>query len=222
MANGWKVDTAMMKISVRLTSTTVSARSLGVMRRSAPSTRAIIGSRKVCPGSAVIWTTIWSDSTLVLPVTAERSPPDSRITGADSPVIADSSTNAMPSMTSPSPGISCPAVTTQRSPTLSLTEGTSRVEAVGLQHVRDRFLPRSAQRVGLRLAAPLGHRVGERTEEDGEPEEKDHRTSNTLSAVLELGRQGPVGDSLTGAVRLYERVGFTVDNAWTSYRKQLC
>ena len=32
------------------------------------------------------------------PVTAERSPPDSRMTGADSPVIADSSTEAMPSI----------------------------------------------------------------------------------------------------------------------------
>ena len=38
-------------------------------------------------------TTIRSDSTRVPPVTAERSPPDSRITGADSPVIADSSTD---------------------------------------------------------------------------------------------------------------------------------
>ena len=37
-------------------------------------------------------------------MTALRSPPDSRITGALSPVITDSSTVAMPSMTSPSPG----------------------------------------------------------------------------------------------------------------------
>jgi len=34
----------------------------------------------------------------------ERSPPASRMTGADSPVIADSSTEAMPSMISPSLG----------------------------------------------------------------------------------------------------------------------
>ena len=39
-----------------------------------------------------------------------RSPPDSRITGADSPVIADSSTLAMPSMTSPSPGMISPGL----------------------------------------------------------------------------------------------------------------
>jgi hypothetical protein len=47
-------------------------------------------------------TTIQSDSTRVPPVTAEKSPPDSRITGADSPVMALSSTEATPSMTSPS------------------------------------------------------------------------------------------------------------------------
>ena len=46
------------------------------------------------------------------PVTAERSPPASRITGADSPVIADSSTEPTPSMISPSAGITSPATTT--------------------------------------------------------------------------------------------------------------
>ncbi len=56
-------------------------------------------------GLVVIFTTIRSESTLVPPVTAERSPPDSRMTGADSPVIADSSTEATPSTTSPSPGM---------------------------------------------------------------------------------------------------------------------
>ena len=60
-----------------------------------------------------------SESTVVPPVTAERSPPDSRITGADSPVIADSSTDAMPSRTSPSPGMTCPASTTTMSPCAS-------------------------------------------------------------------------------------------------------
>ena len=37
-----------------------------------------------------------SDSTRVPPVTPERSPPASRMTGADSPVMADSSTDATP------------------------------------------------------------------------------------------------------------------------------
>ncbi len=48
-------------------------------------------SRKLSPGLAVTRTTMRSESTRVPPVTALRSPPDSRITGADSPVIADSS-----------------------------------------------------------------------------------------------------------------------------------
>ena len=55
-------------------------------------------SRNDSPGLAVMRTTMRSESTLVPPVTAERSPPLSRITGADSPVIADSSTEAMPSI----------------------------------------------------------------------------------------------------------------------------
>jgi len=33
---------------------------------------------------------------------------------------------------------------------------------------------------------------------------------------------GVDADSLTGAVRLYERVGFTVDNTRTAYQKELC
>ena len=97
----------------------LSAISFGVLRRAAPSTSAIMRSRNECPGSCVISTTIRSESTRVPPVTALRSPPDSRITGADSPVIADSSTEAMPSITVPSPGISSPATTTTRSPRCS-------------------------------------------------------------------------------------------------------
>ena len=59
------------------------------------------------------------------PVTAERSPPASRITGADSPVIADSSTEPTPSITSPSAGITSPASTTTTSPRWSSGAGTS-------------------------------------------------------------------------------------------------
>ena len=75
----------------------------------------------------MIRTTISSLSTRVPPVTAERSPPDSRMTGADSPVIADSSTVAMPSTMSPSPGITSPAVTTHRSPSCSSDDGFSTI-----------------------------------------------------------------------------------------------
>ena len=73
-------------------------------------------SKKDSPGLAVMRTTMRSDNTFVPPVTAERSPPLSRMTGADSPVMADSSTEAMPSMTSPSPGMISPASTTTTSP----------------------------------------------------------------------------------------------------------
>ena len=77
---------------VRPTSRIVSAISLGVFWRSAPSTSAIIRSRKPCPGLTVTRTRISSEMTRVPAVTAERSPPASRITGALSPVIAASLT----------------------------------------------------------------------------------------------------------------------------------
>ena len=81
---------------------------------------------KVEPCAAVMRTRIQSDKTCVPPVTAERSPPDSRITGADSPVIAASFTDATPSITSPSDGMLSPASTSTTSPTLRLVPGTSR------------------------------------------------------------------------------------------------
>jgi hypothetical protein len=115
-ANGRSETTITKNTAVIAASRMFSAISLGVLRRSAPSTSAIMRSRKLLPGSAVIWTTIRSDSTWVPPVTALRSPPLSRITGADSPVMADSSTEATPSMTVPSPGITSPALTTTTSP----------------------------------------------------------------------------------------------------------
>jgi hypothetical protein len=86
------------------------------LRRFAPSTIAIMRSRKVSPGLTVQRTTIQSDNTRVPPVTDEKSPPASRITGADSPVIALSSTEATPSMTSPSQGIMSPASTSSTAP----------------------------------------------------------------------------------------------------------
>ena len=109
----------------------VSAISLGVFCREAPSTRAIIRSRKLSPAPAVTSTTIRSESTRVPPVTPERSPPASRITGALSPVIADSSTEATPSTISPSAGMIWPASTTTRSPVLSSVEETSIVSPDG-------------------------------------------------------------------------------------------
>ena len=103
----------------------LSAISLGVFWRSAPSTSLIMRSRKVDPGAAVMRTFIQSDRTSVPPVTAERSPPDSLITGADSPVMAASFTEAMPSMTSPSEGMVSFASTSTRSPILRLVPATT-------------------------------------------------------------------------------------------------
>ena len=108
-----------------------SAISFGVFCRLAPSTSAIIRSRKLSPGCEVTRTTIRSESTRVPPVTAERSPPDSRITGADSPVMADSSTLAMPSITSPSAGMTSPAATTTSSPARSAELATSSIAPPG-------------------------------------------------------------------------------------------
>ncbi len=122
----------------------VSAISFGVFCRFAPSTSVIIRSRNVWPRSAVMLTTIRSESTFVPPVTAERSPPDSRMTGADSPVMADSSTDATPSVTSPSDGITSPASQTTRSPlrsslaatTVSVPSGLSRRASVSERILR--------------------------------------------------------------------------------------
>ena len=125
IASGCSVTVASRKMIVSEASRMFSAISFGVFCRLAPSTRAIIRSMKLSPGFWVISTTIRSESTFVPPVTELRSPPLSRITGALSPVIALSSTLAMPSMTSPSPGITSPASQTTRSPWRSCGAGTA-------------------------------------------------------------------------------------------------
>ena len=123
-------------------------------------------SRNVSPGRAVMRTTIWSDSTRVPPVTAERSPPDSRITGADSPVMADSSTEAMPSMISPSDGIISPAVTTTTSSTPSCDDGTGSSEPSArrrLATVSDRALRRVSACALPRPSATASAKLANRT-----------------------------------------------------------
>src|ERR1019366_6576368 len=129
MANGCKVITASRKMIVRPAKRMFRAISLGVFCRSAPSTRAIMRSRKVSPGFDVTFTLIWSESTRVPPVTAERSPPDSRMTGADSPVMADSSTEATPTIISPSDGTNSPADTRTTSPARSFELCTCSVRS---------------------------------------------------------------------------------------------
>src|ERR1700733_3545319 len=64
-----------------------------------------------------------AEITVVPPVTPERSPPASRMTGADSPVIAASLTRATTSTTSPSPGMTWFSSTTTMSPSLTSAEG---------------------------------------------------------------------------------------------------
>ncbi len=137
------------------------------------------------------------------PVTAERSPPHSRMTGAHSPVIALSSTDATPSTTSPSPGMTSPGRQTTRSPRRSCSRAAlpryARVDRRGrCPALRSRFAvrlrARLPQRVRLRLAAPLGHRLGEVREEDGEPEPE-----------RELEREAPVAAALRDVAHEHER-----------------
>ena len=117
---------AIRKTIVRPASRIASAISLGVRCRLAPSTRAIMRSRNVSPGSAVTRTTSRSLTSVVPPVTELRmSVPGSLSTGADSPVMAASLTKPTPSMTSPSPGIVSPSSTTMMSPLRSSDEPTS-------------------------------------------------------------------------------------------------
>ncbi len=163
-ANGCSVTTASRKTMVSEASRMFSAISLGVFCRAAPSTRLIIRSMNVSPGFVVILMTTRSERTFVPPVTAERSPPDSRMTGADSPVIADSSTLATPSTTSPSPGITSPASQTTRSPILSSVPGTcssdlpsgerrrATVSVLALRRVSAWALPRPSATASARFA----------------------------------------------------------------------
>ena len=116
MENGNNVTVTTRNTIVSATSKIVSAISFGVLARLAPSTMLIMRSRKDSPGLTTMRTTSQSDSTRVPPVTAEKSPPDSRTTGADSPVMALSSTVATPSITSPSRGTMSPVSIKTTSP----------------------------------------------------------------------------------------------------------
>ena len=100
------------KTCVKTANRTVKAISFGVLLRSAPSTKAIMRSIKPLPGSEVTRINNSSESIRVPPVTELAiSVPGCFKTGADSPVIADSSTLAIPPKTSPSAGIISPAMT---------------------------------------------------------------------------------------------------------------
>src|SRR5262245_5592592 len=113
--NGSSVTVASRKTMVRPASRMSRAISFGVFWRLAPSTRAIMRSRNASPGFAMTRTMSQSERTSVPPVTELRSPPPSRITGALSPVMALSLTEATPSTISPSAGITSPASTRKMS-----------------------------------------------------------------------------------------------------------
>ncbi len=132
-------------------------------------------SRKESPGAAVMRTLIQSESTTVPPVTAERSPPDSRITGADSPVMALSLTEAMPSIDVAVGGDDVAGLDQHdiadprgRPPARcsQVVRGVVGIEALG----RECRLARAPQAVGLRLAAPFGDGLGEVGKQHREPE----------------------------------------------------
>ena len=142
------------KIRVSTASRIESAISFGVRWRRAPSTIAIMRSRNDSPGLLVTRTTSQSESTRVPPVTEEKSLPDSRTTGADSPVIELSSTEATPSMTSPSAGIVSLASTKTTSSRRSPLAGTrsnpcSRLRPRSLRACTSRRVARSASACAL-------------------------------------------------------------------------
>ena len=152
-------------------------------------------SRKVSPGFWVISMTMRSLRARVPPVTALRSPPASRMTGADSPVIADSSTLAMPSTIVPSLGITSPASQTTMSPLRRSGAGTGVLVAAdpALQLAGDRLGARPAQGLRLRLAAPFGDGLGEVREEHGEPQpERDLSDEAGVTGVADDAGDEPV------------------------------
>ena len=165
--NGRRVTVAIRNTIVRPASRMASAISFGVRCRFAPSTSAIIRSRKVSPGSVVTSTTIRSLTSVVPPVTELRmSVPGSFRTGADSPVIAASLTNPMPSMTSPSPAIVSPSSTTMTSPLRSSDEPTSSRDPSALRRwatVSDLVLRRLAAWARPRASATASAYVAKRT-----------------------------------------------------------
>ena len=164
-----RVTTAIRKMIVRPASRMSNAISLGVLRRDAPSTRPIMRSRKVLPGSAVMRTTNQSLTTCVPPVTALRSPPASRITGALSPVTALSLTLATPSMTSPSDGTRSPASTSTTLPRRREEAGVGVVRlrsaglAISLATASDRARRRLSARARPRPSATASAKVANRT-----------------------------------------------------------
>ena len=97
-------------------------RSMGALELVASSTRRMMPASVVSSPTAVASTTIQPLALTVAPVTRE---PALFSAGRGSPVMADSSTSAEPSTTTPSTGTVSPARTTTRSPTRTSAVATS-------------------------------------------------------------------------------------------------
>ncbi len=115
------------------------------------------------------------------PVTPDRSPPASRMTGADSPVIADSSTEATPSIISPSPGTTWPASMTTVSPACKSVDVVSSIFPFGRRRcagVSRRVLRSESAwalpRASANAVAKLANRHGQR-QPDVERQQVSHR-----------------------------------------------
>jgi hypothetical protein len=114
-------------------------------------------SRKLVRAPEAIRTTIWPDTTSVPPETQVRTPSASQITGADSPVMADSSIDA-PCTISPSPGMTCPAFATTRSPGLNLLGFTSSISSAFGQTIGNRPTASLAERTKFTFAMLFSER----------------------------------------------------------------
>ncbi len=164
-----------------------------------------------------------SERTFVPPVTALRSPPDSRITGALSPVIALSSTEAIPSITSPSAGMRSPASTRTYPPSAAPSTGPSQrpsgaalLEALcrrvrrALRRAWAWAFPRPSASASGRLAkrtvnqsqsetAPMNHAGASPAPERLDPEDRRHHASDLDDEHHGVPRHGP-------RVQLHERI----------------
>ena len=172
---GRRVTVAKRKMIVSAASRMLSAISLGVFWRLAPSTIEIMRSRKVSPGSAPTRTTIQSESTRVPATTALRSPPALADDGC-----ALSSDGSFVDRCHPLENLAVAGDVVAR-----LDEHDIAFAKVGgrdddgdaavfwfVELLGRRVFARCTQSFGLCFAAPLGHRFGEVGEKDGEPEPK--------------------------------------------------
>ena len=177
-------------MSVNLASRIESAISFGVRWRLAPSTSAIMRSRKVSPGLTVMRTTSQSESTRVPPVTDERSPPDSRTTGrrfaGDRALVHRRGALDRPRRR---PGSGRRPRRRRCRPCAASEPGTMVQDCVASRGsgelLRHHVAARAAQRRGLRLAAALGDALGEVGEQQREPEPERDREHETAECVAD-------------------------------------